>query len=141
MERSLNLSGCSGKIDQTTTVTNEILQENHYYPFGQALNGPWMNYTAPDNLYQYNGKELQPDHGLGWYDYGARMYMPELGRWNGSSAKKNGMFLLNPQRIEILITSAPLNQIGPFFLNIIPTWNAFLCDFCDPSSFGCSSTT
>lgn len=28
--------------------------------------------------YNYNGKELQE---TGMYDYGARMYMPDLGRW------------------------------------------------------------
>lgn len=30
------------------------------------------------NNYKYNGKELQE---TGMYDYGARMYMPDLGRW------------------------------------------------------------
>ncbi len=61
-----------------------VLQENHYYPFGMSI--ATLSHTLPaqpyPNLYQYNGKELQPDNELNWYDYGARYYDPSLGRWN-----------------------------------------------------------
>ncbi|WP_164463862.1 DUF6443 domain-containing protein [Chryseobacterium sp. G0186] len=58
----------------------EIVDANDYYPFG-------MNHLKTGNSfygqgsyknYKYNGKELQE---TGMYDYGARFYMPDLGRW------------------------------------------------------------
>ncbi|MBK8653366.1 MAG: RHS repeat-associated core domain-containing protein [Haliscomenobacter sp.] len=72
-----------GMVEVTSNAaTNEIIQENHYYPFGLSYGGShWMNDAARDNGYKYNGKELNEDWGLGWYDYGARWYMPDLGRW------------------------------------------------------------
>jgi len=57
----------------------EIIEENNYYPFGLKHQG-YNSASLANNVYQYkyNGKELQE---TGMYDYGARMYMPELGRW------------------------------------------------------------
>ncbi|MDQ8142913.1 RHS repeat-associated core domain-containing protein [Chryseobacterium sp. CFS15] len=57
----------------------EITDANDYYPFG-------MNHLKTGNAffggsykaYKYNGKELQE---TGMYDYGARFYMPDIGRW------------------------------------------------------------
>jgi RHS repeat-associated protein len=56
----------------------EVLEENNYYPFGLKHEG--YNPTAGNSSYQYkyNGKELQE---TGMYDYGARFYMPDIGRW------------------------------------------------------------
>ncbi len=67
---------------QTLTVSeNEITSENHYYPFGLSQKGPWYASVAPGNKYRYNGKEWNDEWGLNMYDYGARGYMPDLGRW------------------------------------------------------------
>uniref|UniRef100_UPI0025E9C706 DUF6443 domain-containing protein n=1 Tax=uncultured Chryseobacterium sp. TaxID=259322 RepID=UPI0025E9C706 len=57
----------------------EVLEENNYYPFGLKHGG--YNQLAGNTAYQYkyNGKELQTETGM--YDYGARFYMPDIGRW------------------------------------------------------------
>ncbi|PWN57549.1 RHS repeat domain-containing protein [Chryseobacterium viscerum] len=56
----------------------EVTDTNNYYAFGmnhiggiQSLLGGYLNY-------KYNGKELQESS---MYDYGARMYMSDIGRW------------------------------------------------------------
>jgi RHS repeat-associated protein len=60
----------------------QLKDNNDYYPFG-------MNHLKTGNAYfgagsyvkyKYNEKELQE---TGMYDYGARMYMADLGRWTG----------------------------------------------------------
>ncbi|MCD4691935.1 MAG: hypothetical protein K8R79_03380 [Calditrichales bacterium] len=38
--------------------------------------------TDNDNKFKYNAKELEDDHNLYWYHYGARFYDPQLGRWH-----------------------------------------------------------
>ena len=57
----------------------EVLEENNYYPFGMKHEGYNPTVGNPAYTYSYNGKELQTESGM--YDYGARMYMPDLGRW------------------------------------------------------------
>jgi len=64
-------------INDTTVSVPEIIQEADYYPFGMRHD---RSVTAT-NHYLYNGKELNTDLGLDWYDYGFRWYDAELGRF------------------------------------------------------------
>ena len=59
-----------------------LVQETHYDPWGLELTGIGYEYAGvKKNKYLYNGKELIEDAGLQYYDYGARMYDPVIGRW------------------------------------------------------------
>jgi RHS repeat-associated protein len=63
-------------------TTADILQDNHYYPFGLNHTDPRRNAGGlSPNKYQYNGKELVDEGGLGWNHYGARCYDAAVGRW------------------------------------------------------------
>jgi RHS repeat-associated protein len=56
------------------------VQGEDYYPFRLAFNSVRRENSVP-NHYQYNGKEMQDELGLGLLGYGARMYMSDIGRW------------------------------------------------------------
>lgn len=62
-----------------STGSLEVLEENNYYPFGLKHTG--YNSLAGNPTYKlgYNGKEYQTE--TSWIDYGARFYMPDIGRW------------------------------------------------------------
>jgi RHS repeat-associated protein len=56
----------------------EITDTNNYYAFGLNHIGGHKGMLGGYQSYKYNGKEIQES---GMYDYGARFYMPDLGRW------------------------------------------------------------
>jgi len=67
--------------------TADILQTASYYPFGLVMEkSDYGEESYPKNRYLYNGKELNSDkmtsESLNWYDYGARFYDPQIGRWH-----------------------------------------------------------
>ncbi|MFN3759541.1 MAG: RHS repeat domain-containing protein [Algoriphagus aquaeductus] len=59
-----------------------IVQETHYDPYGVELSGIGYQYGGIKvNPYLYNGKELTSGLGVIMYDYGARLYIPAIGKW------------------------------------------------------------
>jgi RHS repeat-associated protein len=60
--------------DATTSAHN-------YYTFGMEWINP-ADTIQPRNLYRYNGKEMIEEMNVKMFDYGARQFMPDLGRFS-----------------------------------------------------------
>jgi RHS repeat-associated protein len=69
--------------------------DDNYYPFGLAFNSHKREGSLGQN-YLYNGMELQNELKLGWYDYGARMYMSDIGRWGSFDPHSDKYLSISP---------------------------------------------
>ena len=88
------------------------IQENHYDPFGLDLAG--VNNASlgikPLNQRKFNGKEFQPDLGLNWSDYGARMYDAQLALWHSVDPLSMKYYTVSPYNYCL---NNPVNYIDP----------------------------
>ncbi|MEP7268099.1 MAG: DUF6443 domain-containing protein [Saprospiraceae bacterium] len=99
-------------INGNGSISNaEVLQEQHYYPFGMAQEGPWMNNSSgDDSRYTYNGKEWNNDFGIGLLDYGFRNMDPYIGRFTSLDPKGYKYSSWSPYNY---VLNNPINIIDP----------------------------
>jgi len=92
-----------------------LLQYNSYYAFGNPMPGAALQFVSGEkNKYLYNGKELQEE--TGWFDYGARMYDAQVGRWGAIDRLSENHYGLSTYQY---VMNNPLRYIDPMGLDTI----------------------
>jgi len=61
---------------------SNLLEEKHYYPHGLVIEAGSQG-VLPENDYLHQGKQLQKELGMELYDFHARQYDPQIGRFWG----------------------------------------------------------
>jgi RHS repeat-associated protein len=94
----------NGQVTET-----EIIQVEHYYPFGMSQEGHG-NAIISETAYTYNGKELNSDFGLDLHDYGARWYDASIGRWHGVDPLAEAFSVHSPYNYGV---NNPIMMVDP----------------------------
>ncbi|MEM7037839.1 MAG: RHS repeat-associated core domain-containing protein, partial [Bacteroidota bacterium] len=102
---------------------SEVIQEEHYYPFGMSFAGITKPQIGVEFGFKFNGVELQEDFGLNLYSTDFRMLDVQLGRWIGIDPKaderespyvgfaNNPVIFIDPQGDTIRAVSAAKAEI------------------------------
>jgi RHS repeat-associated protein len=108
-----------GSTRVVLSQAGETLQQNSYYPFGMLMEGSNAvpDYNPYQNKYLYNGKELQTDFGLDWYDYGKRFYDEILGRFTGVDPLADTFAFVTPYNYA---ENSPIANVDLWGLQAVP---------------------
>ncbi len=108
--RQYNITDHLGSTRAVVDQSANVIQATDYYPYGL----PFQYNSLEKNRYLYNNKEIQNQSlgsvFLGTYDYGARFYDPELGRWHSVDPMAEMAYSWTPYRYGY---NNPLRYIDP----------------------------
>ena len=96
----------SGDID----VATEVLQQEHYYPYGMTFEGTNVSVIDGKHQFLYTNKEVYDQFDLHWMDFGARFYDPALARWHSVDPLVDKYHAYSPYNS---VLGSPINLIDP----------------------------
>jgi RHS repeat-associated protein len=94
---------------EVTHTKSPVVQTDDYYPYGLTFNSHRRENAIP-NYYNFSGKEEQNELSVGWNDFGARMYTPEIGRWSVVDATSEKLHEWSVYKYAV---DNPVNVIDP----------------------------
>ncbi|MCR5270737.1 MAG: hypothetical protein K6D91_06935 [Prevotella sp.] len=110
-----------GNIREVIDEDGKVCQTNDYYPFGTPFSELSSTINTAYQPFKYNGKEFDMMHGLNWYDYGARMYDPLLGRFTTMDPLAENYYHVSPY---VYCLNSPIKNIDPDGRAVETIWDA-----------------
>ncbi|WP_025144874.1 DUF6443 domain-containing protein [Pedobacter jeongneungensis] len=90
---------------------SEVLEENHYYPFGLTLTNSNLSSTAVENKNKYQGIYLEKSFGLETYETVYRNLDPQIGRFKQIDPKSEITYAISPYASML---NNPVLKTDPF---------------------------